>query len=140
MVDVKEYGNRTVNYLRDLVRAYDETVEFDGATEAFELIEGFVEDGKSINVYVMYYAEDFKGKQQALVDAGIKGVPFASLTDEQKQLKNEIERSAKVRGVKPFASDDGTYNSQWTSPYGNVIPVRLSIARFFNSNYDPFTT
>jgi hypothetical protein len=140
MTDTKEYGGRLVNYLRDIVRAYDEEAVFESAVEAFELIEGFIDDGKTLNVRVMYYAEDFKGKAAELAAQGLKGVPFSQLTEDQRTLKNEIERGSKARGVKPFTNEDGSYSSTWTSPFGNVVPVRLSIARFFNSSYDPFTS
>lgn len=138
MTDVKEFY-RNVNYLRDLVRAYDESAEFANATEAFELINQFVTDGQEINVRLTYYAEDFKGAKATKEAEGLN-VPFSSLTPEQVKRRNEIDRMSKVKGVKAHDNGDGTYNSQWTSPFGNVVPVRLAIQRFFNANYDPFTS
>jgi hypothetical protein len=136
MTDTVEY-DRKVNYLRDLVRAYDDTAEFSNATEAFELITGFVEDGKFINVRLHYFAEDYKGAKAQKEAEGLN-VPYTQLTDEQNKRRNEIDRISKVRGVKPFTDEDGNFITSWTSPFGNVIPVRLNIARFFNSSYDPF--
>jgi hypothetical protein len=127
------------SYLRELVRAYDDQAEFNNATEAFELITGFVEDGKSINVRLQYFAEDFKGAKAAKEEEGLN-IPFSQLTEEQLKRRNETDRTSKVKGVKPFDLGDGEFANQWESPFGNVIPVRLNIARFFNSSYDPFTS
>lgn len=137
MTDTKEY-DRTVNYLREVVRAYDDTAEFSNATEAFELITAAVEDGLPINVRLQYFAEDFKGAQQAKLDEGLN-VPYTQLDEAQLQRRNEIDRSSRVKGVKPFDNGDGTFKNQWESPFGNIVPVRLNIARFYNSSYDPFS-
>jgi hypothetical protein len=138
MTDTKEF-DRTVNYLRDLVRAYDESAEFNTATEAFELINQFVTDGQLINVRLTYYAEDFKGAKATKETEGLN-VPFSSLTPEQVKRRNEIDRQSKIRGAKAFDNGDGTYNNTWTSPFGNEVPVRLAIQRFYNASYDPFTS
>lgn len=143
MTDTKVF-DRTVNYLRDLVRAYDEDAEFSNATEAFQLlcgddeVEGFIQRGDAINVRLTYYAEDFKGAKAAKEAEGLN-VSFSSLTPEQVKRRNEIDRQSKVIGTKLFDNGDGTYESTWTSPFGNQVPVRLAIQRFYNRNYDPFT-
>lgn len=136
MTDVKEY-DRNVNYVRELVRAYDDTAEFANAAEAFGLITEFVEDGRPINVRLQYFAEDFKGAQQAKIDEGLN-VGFSQLDEVQLRRRNEIDRTSKVKGVKPFDLGDGNFANQWVSPFGNTCPVRLNISRFFNSSYNPF--
>ena len=138
MTDVKEF-DRNINYVRELVRAYDDTAEFKNAAEAFELINEFVEDGRYINVRLQYFAEDYKGAMQAKIDEGVN-IKFSELDEQQLRRRNEIDRTSKVKGVKPFDLGDGTYNAQWESPFGNIIPARLNISRFYNSSYDPFAS
>lgn len=136
MSDIVEFGEKR-NYLRDLVRAYDKSAEFSTATEAFEIILEHLEAQKEINVRLAYFAEDYKGLKAAKEEEGLNA-PFAELSQDQLARRNELEKQSKVKGLKAFEDGDGGYIQNWTSPFGNVIPVRLNILKFYTSDYDPF--
>lgn len=137
MSDVVEFGEKR-NYLRELVRAYNDQAVFSTAIEAFQEILPLIEDEKQINVRLAYQAEDFKGLKAVLEEKGLNK-PFAQLSDEERKERNQLERSSRVKGLKAFDNGDGTYNSTWVSPFGNAIPVRPYILKFYSSSYNPFT-
>lgn len=136
MTDVMEFGEKK-NYLRDLVKAYDKDAPFATATEAFEIILDRVEQKKEINVRIGYYAEDFKGLKAKLEELGLNRA-FSEFTPEERKQRNDLDRSAKVKGIKAFENEDGTYKTHWESPFGNLIPVRPYILKFYSSGYNPF--
>lgn len=120
--------------LADIIRAHDATRQVRGLKEALATFEEVVAAGLPFNARLDWVANDGLWVQAALEEAGLRGIPYATLDDEQKKVANEIYNKSKLQGMKKFPKlADGSFSHEWTGPGGDVIEARPRIVRFYPS-------
>lgn len=115
-----------VNNLSDLVRSHDTSLAFRGTKEGLVLVNQLVNDNAVFAAKFTWFAEDWRWRAEQL-DA-LKANAEAANLEPTREAKGKIYEMAKLEGQAKFRNPEtGRYETTWTGPSGNEIPVKFQI-------------
>lgn len=114
--------------LQDLLRAYDETVGFDGFEHMKQLLQSYL-DGKQTFLCQITWT----GYDKAFVDAEFEALAQTGVAkaDVSKEIANAIYAKAR-KGLKDFVQN-GVLSPTCVGPSGSLIEAKLKLNRYFPS-------
>lgn len=118
----------------DLVRSLDQTASAAGLLEIDALLAQAVDQKTTFRARLDWECYDSAFAKAALEEAGLGGVRYADMDEDEKKVANAIYKSAKLQGMKNFPKlENGKHNHLWVGPSGETIEARPVLRSFYPS-------
>lgn len=127
-----ERNGNPASTFADLIRAYDQTLAWQGLEEGKQALLEFFNSGATFRARLDWtgYDKDYADSEFAKLGLAKKDVP--------KETANAIYAGAKIKGMRNFPRyANGKFNPVWVNPKsGNLVEARVDIPTFYASGKD----